>query len=58
MKKKSSQLFSLFVPGVLLGAVIGFIFGSLLVAKMADGIQPSKLIANDDITTNTATVTP
>ena len=51
-------MFSLFVPGVLLGAVIGFIFGALLVAKMADGIQASKLIANDDITTNTAPVTP
>jgi len=58
MKKKSSSMFSLFVPGVLLGAVIGFIFGALLVAKMADGIQASKLIANDDITTNTAPVTP
>jgi F0F1-type ATP synthase assembly protein I len=47
MKKKQSQMFSLFIPGVLLGAVIGFIFGSLLVAQMADDITTSKIIAND-----------
>ncbi len=58
MKKKQSQMFSLFVPGVLLGAVIGFIFGALLVARMADNLVTSQTIANDDIITDTAPVTP
>lgn len=51
-------MFSLFVPGVLLGAVIGFIFGALLVARMADNLVTSQTIANDDIITDTAPVTP
>ncbi len=45
MKKKSSSMFSLFVPGVLLGAVIGFIFGALLVARMADNIHTTPAVA-------------
>lgn len=50
MKKKSSPIFSLFVPGVFLGAVIGFIFGALLVARLADDVITNSAVAADVIT--------